>query len=126
MDEIRLGGANLSDLPSQISLIPTSRTRWISPVPKRLAGRGALPRVLGIPGQRHLPRGSTGAFQTGSDQDSLAGAMPNRSGSCLPSNYMVFGRSPYPRESRMLYQVVCGPGYGVKGKVSAPLMPRVM
>ena len=55
MDEIRLGKVGLCDLPGQITLIPTFRTRWISPISKRLAGRGALPCVLEISSQRHFP-----------------------------------------------------------------------
>ena len=45
MDEIRLGEVNARNLPGQITLTPTFRTCWISPIPKRLTGRGALPCV---------------------------------------------------------------------------------
>ena len=54
MDEIRLGEVNRRNLPGRITLTPTSRTRWISSIPKRLTGRGALPSVPEISGQRYF------------------------------------------------------------------------
>ena len=117
MDKIKLGEGGLRNLLDQITLIPIFRTRRFSPIPKCRAGRGALPGVLEISSWPRFRRGSTRAFQTGSGKDSLAGTMPNRSGSCLSSDHVVFGRGSYARESRVFHQVVRRPGYGVEGKV---------
>lgn len=54
MNEMRLGEVDPCDLPGQITLTPTSRTRWFSPIPKRLTGRGALPCVPEISNQRYF------------------------------------------------------------------------
>ena len=79
MDEIKLGGVGLCNFPGQVTLIRTPRTGRISSIPKRCAGRGALPGFPEISSQCCFRRGSARAFQAGSDQDPLARTMPNRS-----------------------------------------------
>ena len=53
-DEVELGEGGLRTLFGQTALTGTFRTRWVSPIPERRAGRGALQGVLTVSSQHHF------------------------------------------------------------------------